>query len=534
MLFFGRWTTITILAVTIFGILAAIPNLFGQKAMESWPSYIPQRVVQLGLDLQGGSHLLLEMNSEELKADWLETIRDDVRNALQDAKVRAQSPAIVSGRVQVRVREAADFDKALAAVQALSQPLGGSVFGGPQTRDLIVTGQDGAITVEPSEAAFTNRVTVALGAAQETIRRRVDQLGTTEPIIARQGTNRILLQVPGLEDPQQLKDLVGRTAKLSFRLVDRSMTAAQARAGRPPAASELVPSDDGDAVEYLLEKRVIVSGEELVDAQPGFDGRTNEPIVSFRFNQSGARKFGRTTQENVGFPFAIVLDGKVISAPVIRDAILGGSGQISGNFTVQGANDLAILLRSGALPASMTIVEERTVGPSLGADSIAAGTIAGLIGFVAVVAYMVVNYGFFGVIASIALAVNMVLLLGGLSLLKSTLTLPGIAGIVLTIGMAVDGNVIIFERIRDELRGGKTPISAIDTGFTRGMGTIIDANLTTLIAAVVLFWLGSGPIRGFAVTLSIGVLTSVFTVFLLTRLMVAVWVRQARPKAVPI
>jgi preprotein translocase subunit SecD len=368
----------------------------------------------------------------------------------------------------------------------------------------------------------------------EVIRRRIDQLGTTEPNIQRQGADRILVQVPGEQNPERVKELIGKTAKLTFRLVDVSISAQQALDSRVPPGSEIVVSQDDPPQPYLLEQREIITGENLVDAQPGFDQRTNEPIVSFRFDTQGGRKFGLATQQNVGRPFAIVLDDEVISAPVIREPILGGTGQISGGFSVQEANDLAILLRAGALPAKLTIVEERTVGPGLGADSIEAGRIASIIGIIAVVVFMLVAYGLFGIFANVSLFANILMIVGVLSLLGATLTLPGIAGIVLTVGMAVDSNVLIFERIREEFRSGKSAIAAIDSGYSRALGTILDANITTFIAAVILFQLGSGPIRGFAVTLAIGILTTVFTAFTLNRLIVAFWVKRQRPTTVPI
>ena len=368
----------------------------------------------------------------------------------------------------------------------------------------------------------------------EVVRRRIDQLGTTEPNIQRQGEDRILVQVPGLQDSKRLKDLLQQTAKLTFHLVCTDMSAEQALQTRPPADCEVRYSADEPPEAYLIEKRSLVGGEDLVDAQPSFDQRSNEPIVTFRFNTSGALRFATVTEQNVGKPFAIVLDKEVVSAPVIREPIRGGSGQISGNFTVEQANDLSILLRAGALPADLTIVEERTVGPGLGADSIEAGKLAAVIGSIAVVVFMVLGYGLLGVFADVALAANIALIIGILSFLQATLTLPGIAGIVLTVGMAVDANVLIYERIREEAQAGRSAIAAIDAGFARALGTILDANITTLIAAVILFQLGSGPVRGFAITLAIGILTTVFSAFVLTRLIVATWVRTRRPHAVPI
>ena len=370
----------------------------------------------------------------------------------------------------------------------------------------------------------------------EIIERRVNELGTVEPSIQRQGVDRILVQVPGLQDPSRLKELLGKTAKLTFRLVDLSINPQEAvQQGRAPPDSEILYEGKGDQrVPVLVQKHVMVSGEDLTDAQPGFDQRTSEPIVSFRFNTSGGRKFAQVTQENVNRPFAIVLDNEVISAPVIREPILGGSGQISGNFTVESANDLAILLRAGALPAPLTIIEERTVGAGLGQDSIEKGKTAAFVGSALVLIYIVATYGLLGVFADVAVAINVAMIFGILSLLNATLTLPGIAGIVLTVGMAVDANVLIYERMREEARTGRTAINAIDAGFKHALATILDANITTLIAAFVLFFLGSGPVRGFALTLMIGIFTTIFTAFTLSRLIVSFWVRMTRPAAVPI
>jgi len=410
------------------------------------------------------------------------------------------------------------------------------VFTGASVNTLNVTDRgDGVIALNITERGLEHRIGSAIEASIETVRRRIDAFGTTEPTIQRQGLDRILVQVPGIDDVSRLKQMVGKTGKLEFKLVDPSTTCQEAKdTGRKPPGTEIVESSDRYVSCYLLQSRAMVTGENLVDAQPSFDQRTNEPIVTFRFDSAGAKRFARVTQANVNHPFAIVLDNKVISAPVIREPILSGSGQISGNFSVQEANDLAVLLRSGALPANLTIIEERTVGASLGADSVAAGEFAGVIGIVFVVVFMALSYGLFGLFANLALAVNIALIIGALSLLQATLTLPGIAGIVLTIGMAVDANVLIFERIREEAYAGKSAIASIDSGYSRALGTILDANITTFIATVILFWLGSGPVRGFAVTLSIGIITSVFTAFTLTRLMVAQWVKMRRPAEVPL
>ena len=425
----------------------------------------------------------------------------------------------------------ATFETALGKLRELSQPLSG-ILGSSGQRSINITESGGLITLTPSDAAVTERVRQAVDQSIQIIERRVNELGLVEPTIQREGIDRILVQVPGLQDPSRLKEILGKTAKLDFRMVDQSMSAEQAAASHVPQDSEILDGEKGQ--KFLIEKRVLVSGADLTDAQPGFDQRSSEPIVSFRFNSSGARKFAEATQQNVGKLFAIVLDNKVISAPVIREPILGGSGQISGNFTVEQANDLAILLRAGALPAPLTIIEERTVGPGLGQDSINAGEHAAYAGAALVILFMLVTYGLFGLFANIAVAINVAMIFGVLSALSATLTLPGIAGIVLTVGIAVDSNVLIYERIREEVRAGRSAISAIDAGFSRALATILDSNITTFIAAAVLFYIGTGPVRGFAVTLGIGILTSLFTAFTLTRLIVAYWVRMWRPRTVPI
>jgi preprotein translocase subunit SecD len=392
----------------------------------------------------------------------------------------------------------------------------------------------GLIRLAVPPAAITERVRQTIEQSIQIVERRINQLGTVEPVIQRQGADRILVQVPGLQDPTRLKELLGKTAKMEFRMVDTTVSPDQAQAGRVPPDSEVLMSSTSPKIPYVIKKQVLVSGGDLTDAQPGFDQRSGEPIVSFRFNTSGSRKFAQATSENVGQPFAIVLDNEVISAPVIREPITGGSGQISGSFTVQQANDLAILLRAGALPAPLTVIEERTVGPGLGQDSIEKGELAAYVGSILVIVFMLLTYRLFGVFANLAVAINVAMIFGVLSLLNATLTLPGIAGIVLTVGIAVDSNVLIYERIREELRGGRNAISAIDAGFKRALSTILDSNITTFIAAAVLFYIGTGPVRGFAVTLGIGIITTVFTAFTLTRLIVATWVRVKRPHSVPI
>ncbi|MGA9281530.1 MAG: protein translocase subunit SecD [Pseudolabrys sp.] len=534
MLYFTRWKATAIILTAFVICLFAVPNFLPEKMVQSWPKWA-QRHVVLGLDLQGGSHILLEVDTNAVRKEKLEALRDDVRRVLRDVRVGYTGLVVRGNSVEVRIREGSNFDQAVDKLRELSQPLGGILGSSTGQRNLDVTTEAGSLVrLTLTEPAIVDRIRQSVEQSIQIIERRVNELGTVEPLIQRQGVDRILVQVPGLQDPTRLKELLGKTAKLDFRMVDVSIPAEQALQGRVPPDSEILYSATAPKTPNLVEKRVLVSGGDLTDAQPGFDQRTNEPIVSFRFNTSGARKFAQVTQENVGRPFAIILDNQVISAPVIREPILGGSGQISGSFTVESANDLAILLRAGALPAPLTIIEERTVGPGLGQDSIAKGKLSSYVGAAMVIAFMLVTYGLFGLFANIAVAINVAMIFGILSLLNATLTLPGIAGIVLTVGIAVDSNVLIYERIREEVRGGRTPINAIDAGFSRALATILDSNITTFIAAAVLFYIGTGPVRGFAVTLGIGIITTVFTAFTLTRLIVAYWVRWRRPQRVPI
>jgi preprotein translocase subunit SecD len=533
MLYFTRWKALAIMLTALIVCLCAVPNFFPSKVVESWPKWA-QRHVVLGLDLQGGSHLLLEVDTNAVRKEKLEALRDDVRRVLRDARIGYTGLVVRGNSVEVRIREGANSGQAQTKLQELSQPLSG-ILGTSGQRSLDITSEPGNLfRLTVTDPAIVERVRQSVDQSIQIIERRVNELGTVEPLIQREGTDRILVQVPGLQDPTRLKELLGKTAKLDFRMVDTNLTPEQAQQSRVPPEDDVLMSASQPKTPYLVEKRVLVSGGDLTDAQPGFDQRTSEPIVTFRFNTSGARKFAQVTQENVGKPFAIVLDNEVISAPVIREPILGGSGQISGNFTVQSANDLAILLRAGALPAPLTIIEERTVGPGLGQDSIEKGKLSSYVGAAMVVLFMLATYGLFGIFANIAVAINVAMIFGVLSLLNATLTLPGIAGIVLTVGIAVDSNVLIYERIREEVRGGRTPINAIDAGFTRALATILDSNITTFIAAAVLFYIGTGPVRGFAVTLGIGIITTVFTAFTLTRLIVAYWVRWRRPQRVPI
>ena len=533
MLYFTRWKALAIILTALVVCLCAVPNFFPESTVKTWPKWA-QRHLVLGLDLQGGSHILLEVDANSVKKDKLEQVRDDVRRALRDARIPYTGLAVRNDNVEVRITKDTDLQNALTKLRELSQPLGGLLGSSGQRSLEIADAGGGLIRLSVPQAAITERIRQAVEQSIQIVERRVNELGTVEPLIQRQGVDRILVQVPGLQDPTRLKELLGKTAKLDFRMVDLTVPADQAQQGRVPPDSEVLMSSTSPKIPYVIKKQVLVSGGDLTDAQPGFDQRSGEPIVSFRFNTSGSRKFAQATSENVGQPFAIVLDNEVISAPVIREPITGGQGQISGSFTVQAANDLAILLRAGALPAPLTIIEERTVGPGLGQDSIEKGELAAYVGSIMVIVFMLVTYRLFGVFANVAVAINVAMIFGVLSLLNATLTLPGIAGIVLTVGIAVDSNVLIYERIREEIRGGRTAISAVDAGFKRALATILDSNITTFIAAAVLFYIGTGPVRGFAVTLGIGIITTVFTAFEVTRLIVATWVRWKRPQSVPI
>lgn len=544
MIHFSTWKTTLVLLTVLLGLAFASPNLFSEKQLASWPDWLPNKQMVLGLDLQGGSHLLIQVEREGIVKERLQNLRADVRNALrgrgQDSatgeRIGYSGLALNGNIVQFRLRAEGDIDKAKEALRPVLQPALTNVFSGAPVNEVELEQERNLFRLSLTEAGIEQRVSSAVQQSVEVVRRRIDELGTTEPTIQRQGADRILVQVPGFDDPERLKALLSETAKLSFRMVDQSITAEEAEQTRPPVGSTVLEAHSEDeraaGIKYLVEDQIIVSGEDLVDAQPAFTQQTNEPVVTFRFNTNGARKFGRATQDNVGRPFAVVLDNKVVSAPVIQEAILGGTGQISGSFTVDSANQFSILLRAGALPAELTVIEERSVGPGLGQDSIDAGFLASIVGAIAVVAFMIMVYGRFGLIANIALGVNIALIIGALSFLGATLTLPGIAGIVLTVGMAVDANVLIFERVREEGRAGRGPMQAIEAGYARALGTILDANITTFIAAAILFSLGSGPVRGFAVTLAIGIITTVFCAFTFSRFLVSKWIVRKRPKTI--
>lgn len=534
MLRFSRWQIWTIIALCVGSILYAVPNVLPQWVRDQTPSWLPKNTVSLGLDLQGGASLLLGVDLPAVFKEKMESTLDEIRQRLRKANILYTGLSIKDETVQVRIRDAAQLEQARATLGELVQPVDGGLLGGGSNSYELQAGPEGLFTFVLTEPARVHYRQQAMQQSIEIVRRRIDELGTREPTIVQQGPDRILVQVPGLSDPQRLKNILGKTAKLQFRFVDTTVPVQDAVAGRVPPGSELLYEIAGEQrIPYVIEKRVIVSGDQLVNAQQSFD-QYGQAVVSFTFDAQGARRFGDATKDNVGRNFAIVLDNTVVSAPVIREPILNGSGQISGSFSVQTANDLAIVLRAGALPAPLNILEERTVGAELGADSIQAGALAAISGFVLVVLFILVFYGLFGLFANLALVINVIMILSVMTLLGSTLTLPGIAGIVLTIGMAVDANVLIFERMREEVAAGKGLISAIDTGYNRAMSAIIDANLTTLLAVLILFWLGSGPVRGFAVTLGIGITVSMFTAIMVTRLMVVGWLRTFKPKALPI
>jgi preprotein translocase subunit SecD len=534
MQYLTRWQpTLGIILTALIVCLFAVPNFFPEATVKGWPTWAQRRMV-LGLDLQGGSYLLLEVDANDVKKTWLSQIREDVQRTLRSNRIQYTGLGVKGDAVEVRITKDTDPPTALSKLRDLSQPLGG-LMGGTSQRDLDVTDAGGGlIRLTIPEAAMNDRLRKTIEQSIQIVEKRVNELGTVEPLIQRQGNDRILVQVPGLQDPTHLKEILGQTAKMEFRMVDTSVPPDQAQRGSVPSDDEVLPNMSNPSTTTVVKKQVLVSGGDLTDAQTGFDQRSGEPVVNFKFNTAGSRKFAQATTENVGQPFAIILDNKVISAPVIREPITGGQGQISGNFTVQSANDLAVLLRAGALPARLTVVEERTVGPGLGQDSIAKGELAAYVGAIMVVVFMLLTYRLFGVFANIAVIINVAMIFGILSLLNATLTLPGIAGVVLTVGIAVDSNVLIYERIREELRNGRSAISAIDAGFTRALATILDSNITTFIAAAVLFMIGTGPVRGFAVTLGVGILTTVFTAFTMTRLIVAWWIWWKRPQTVPI
>lgn len=518
MIYISKFKITLILLACLMAFVYAAPNVVSQATRDKWaeqmPGWLPIKAVSLGLDLRGGSHLLLQVDLDSVAREKMDDLAQTIRAQFKDDKIVGGTVSIQQSAISIAFDNADVAETARASIRKVEQGL------------IVEQGAlPSAVRVTYDDMAWKQVQTQILSQSIEIVRRRVDESGTKESTIARQGDDRILIQIPGLDDPSRIKELLGRTAKLSFHVVDNGMT--------PGVSSKLLPMQEYPGEKIAVARRAMLTGDMLVQASPSFD-QNSRPVVSFRLNSTGARRFCDVTRDNVGQPFAIVLDDVVISAPRINEPICGGSAQISGNFTVQETADLSLLLRAGALPAPLKVVEERTVGPSLGSDSVAAGTTASIIGFVLVVVNMVAAYGLFGVFAALALVVNLAMIIAILSFIGATLTLPGIAGIVLTIGMAVDANVLIFERIREETRAGKSPVAALEAGYSRAFDTIVDSNLTTLIAALVLFLLGAGPIKGFAITLTIGIVTSIFTAVMVTRLMVIVWYSRIRPKVLTV
>ncbi len=510
----SRSRIMIILAICLLGIFFAIPNMLSDTSkLPKW-----WQPVNLGLDLQGGSNLLLEVKMDDVLKERMSTIEDSVRQVLREDKIRYQNLKAGEDSVKVKIENANSRAKAVSKFNKVDDGL------------VISEEDDGTVVISYSDTALNQLKAKVVDQSIEIVRRRIDELGTKEPVIQRQGSDRIVVQLPGLQNPEYVKTLLGKTAKMAFHLVDSRSTAADARRGKLSTTSRLINSTDGETL--VISRKPVVGGENLIDAQPSF--QEGDPVVSFKFNGLGGKKFGEATKNNIGERLAIVLDNEVISAPVIQSAILGGSGVISGNFTVKSASDLALLLRSGALPAPLEVLEERTVGAGLGADSIREGVYASIIGLIAVVVFMIAAYGLFGVFTTITVFINLFLMLGILSFIGATLTLPGIAGIILTIGMAVDANVLIFERMREEVKNGRSTKDAAEAGFTEAWSTILDSNLTTLVAAAVLFYFGSGPVRGFAVTLAIGIATSMFTSVTVTRVIIASWIAKYKPTKLPI
>jgi preprotein translocase subunit SecD len=553
MLQIDLWKRVLIWLVCVTGLLLALPNGFYTRVEQSndaaaeiiakgdtpdrqalvaqWPSYLPSSLVNLGLDLRGGAHLLAEVKVTDVYAARMDALWPEVRDALRPERAtvgsfrRQQAP---EGQIRLKISKPEGMPRALEVVRGLANPI--TSLTGAGASDIDVSGQGDVITIELSEAEKLASDDRTVRQSLEIVRRRIDEVGTREPTIQRQGADRILIQVPGIGSASELKAIIGTTAQLTFNPVVGRGSDPDAPAG---VGNKVIPSLDEPGAFYTVEAAPVVTGEQLVDAQPAFD-QNGRPAVNFRFNTSGARKFGDYTAENIGSPFAIVLDDEVVSAPTIQSHIPGGSGIITGNFTIEESTHLAILLRAGALPAELEFLEERTIGPELGQDSIDAGKIATIVAFVGVLVFMALSYGLFGIFANVALILNVALIFGFLSLIGATLTLPGIAGIVLTVDMAVDANVLIFERIREELKAGRGPARAIDEGYSKALSAILDANITTFITAVILFVMGSGPVRGFAITLGLGIMTSVFTAIFVTRLIIVMWFERRRPKKIEV
>ena len=526
MLDFPKWKVWLIGIVIAIGVLLSIPSLIaGTPLGASWPKWLPQYRISLGLDLAGGSHLLLEADAADAQKQRLQGMEDSVQTELRrDPAIDIGDISTQGGRLSFLVRDPTKIDAAVERMRDLTKPV---ALTGNRDWDVQV-GDSTRVVLTPTPTGTIKAMKDAMSVARDVVRRRIDPGGTKEITVVTEGSNRVLVEVPGVENPDALKKLIGQTARLEFKLVDQSANPQDVQQGRAPAGSQVLPMADGSGF-IAVKRRVMVSGDQLVDAKQSFD-QDGRPDIDITFNTAGARRFGRVTQENVNKPFAIILDDKVLSAPNINEPILGGRAQISGSFTVQSAHDLAVSLASGKLPVKLNVIEERSIGPDLGKDSIHKGVIASAVSIALVVVFMLVTYGRFGVYANIALVVNAFLILGIMAMFNATLTLPGIAGFILTIGAAVDANVLINERIREEIRRGRRLLDAVETGYKEAFRAIFDANVTHVISAAIMAYFGSGPVRGFAVVLLIGVVTSVFTAVYFTRMLVALWIRRTRPR----
>jgi preprotein translocase subunit SecD len=530
----SRWKVVLVVIATVLGLLFTAPNLLPKSTLAALPGFMPKQTLNLGLDLQGGSSLLLEVDTNALIAERLTNMIEDTRTTLRNASIEITDLGQAGGVISLRITDPTQVAAAQNALRrVIATPLPGAAGGQEVT---ITTAPDQRLRIAFVPEAFDAESARAVEQSIEIVRRRIDQLGTKEPDIARQGKNRIFVQVPGESNPERLKNLIGQTAKLTFQMVDDTVSPQEVAAGRLPPGDELLPyATAGDGAPLLVKRRFVVTGEMLTNASPGFDQQTGRSVVEFRFNGMGSTRFADVTRANVGKRFAIILDKKIISAPTIQEPITGGQGRITGSFTTESATDFAVLLRAGALPAPLIVEEQRTVGAELGADAVRAGGLSALVGIGAVAVFMVGIYGLlFGGISLVGLVVNGLMIVGIMTATGATLTLPGIAGLILTLAVAVDANVLIYERMRDELRAGRSLISAMDAGFARAFGTIMDANITHLLSALILFQFGSGPVKGFAWTLSIGVLTTVFSAVLVTQVLLAWWFRATRPKTLPI
>lgn len=532
MLTLSRWKVTAVILSVIFGIVFSLPNVLPQKTLDALPGWVPHQKLNLGLDLQGGSYLLYEVDTDALRAERLTNMVEDVRTTLRNDQIEFGELGEAGGIVRVRITDPGKVDQ---AVSLLRRSIGGPLAGAIGGRDTAVANKgDGRLELSFVPEAAKADAVKAVDQSIETIRRRIDALGTKEPTITKQGSNRIVIQAAGESDPARLQAVIGQTAKLTFQMVDETVSQEDMIAGRIPPGVVVIPGTQPGAPPIPVAKRALVTGEDLVTANQEFDSQSGQAVVAFRFGGSGARKFGDATTRNVGKRFAIVLDGKYISDPRINQPLPGGSGIITGNFTPESAAELALLLRSGALPAKLNLEEQRTVGAELGADAVRAGAISLAIGAAAMFVFIILAYGLFGIFAALALVVNVLLIIGIMSMTQATLTFPGIAGLILTLAVAVDANVLIYERMRDEAAAGRSPMSAADTGFRRAMVSIMDANITSLISAAIMFGFGSGPIKGFAWTLSIGVFTSVFTAIIITQVLIGWWFKTAKPKKLPI